>query len=137
MNDKEKRGTNFTKTEIDLLIDITLKYKSIVENKRTYAAMWKDKNEAWMKISKKFNAASGNFPRSVKTIRAKYDSIKKNIRKKCSVLKSEQIKTGGGPCPMPLTPNEEKILSLTPQTMVVLQAPYDFDAAENISGNCL
>ena len=49
----------------------------------------------------------------------------------------EQIKTGGGPCPMPLTPNEEKILSLTPQTMVVLQARYDFDAAENISGNCL
>ena len=77
MDDKEKRGANFTKTEIDSLIDITLKYKNIVENKITDAATWKDKNEVWMKISKEFNAASGNFPRSVKTIRAKYDSIKK------------------------------------------------------------
>ena len=33
MNDKEKRGGNFTKTEIDLLIDITLSYKNIVEHK--------------------------------------------------------------------------------------------------------
>ena len=28
-------------------------------------------------------------------------------------------------------------MSLTPQTMVGLQARYDFNAAENISGNCL
>jgi len=45
--EKEKRGANFTKTEIDLLIDIMLKYKHIIENKRTDATTWKDKNEAW------------------------------------------------------------------------------------------
>jgi hypothetical protein len=36
--EKEKRGANFTKTEIDLLIDITLKYKNTVENKITDAS---------------------------------------------------------------------------------------------------
>ncbi|XP_071574494.1 uncharacterized protein [Temnothorax nylanderi] len=128
MAQMEKRGANFTKTEVDLLIDITLKYKHIVENKRTDATTWKDKNEAWEKICNEFNAVSGNFPRSTKTIRAKYDTVKKNIRKKCSLLKSEQTKTGGGQCPVPLTPCEEKILSLTPNTMVGLQSRFDKDS---------
>lgn len=102
--DKEKRAANFTRTETDLLIDITLKYKNIIENKRTNATTWKDKIEAWEQICKEFNAASGNFPRSMKTIRSKYETIKKNIRKKCSLLKSEQTKTGGGQCEVTLTP---------------------------------
>lgn len=111
-----------------MLIDITLKYKHIVENKRTDATMWKDKNEAWEKFSNEFNAASGNFPRSTKTIRSKYDTIKKNIRKKCSLLKSEQTETGGGQCPVTLTPCEEKILSLTPNTMIGLESRFDKDS---------
>jgi len=126
--EKEKRGANFTKTEIDLLIDIMLKYKHIIENKRTDATTWKDKNEAWEKISSEFNAASGNFPRSTKTIRSKYDTIKKNIRKKCALLKSEQTKTGGGQCSIILTPYEEKVLSLTPNTMVGLESRFDNDS---------
>jgi len=66
--EKEKRGANFTKAEIDSLINITLKYKHIIENKKTDAT-WKDKNEAWEKNSSaEFNAASGNFPRFMKTI---------------------------------------------------------------------
>jgi len=35
--EKEKRGANFIKAEIDLLIDIMLKYKHIIKNKRTDA----------------------------------------------------------------------------------------------------
>ncbi|XP_012269632.2 fibrinogen silencer-binding protein-like isoform X1 [Athalia rosae] len=128
--DKEKRGANFTKTEIDLLIDVILKYKHIVENKKTDATTWKDKNAAWEKISEEFNAVSGNFPRSTKRIRAKYDTVKKGIRQKCSFLKTEQTKTGGGQCPVTLTPSEEKILSLTPNTMVGLQSRFDKDNAE-------
>ena len=58
MDEKDKRGENFTKNEIDLLIDVTLKYKNIVENKRT---TWKDKNAVRIKISNEFNATSGSF----------------------------------------------------------------------------
>jgi len=79
-------------------------------------------------ISSEFNAASGNFPRSTKTIRSKYDTIKKNIRKKCALLKSEQTKTGGGQCSIILTPYEEKVLSLTPNTMVGLESRFDNDS---------
>lgn len=57
----EKREANFTQSEIDMLIDITLKYKHIVENKKTDVTTWKDKHEAWEKICEEFNGASGNF----------------------------------------------------------------------------
>lgn len=126
--EKEKRAANFTKTEIDLLIDIVLKYKHIIENKTTSATTWRDKDEAWDKICSKFNAVSGNFPRSKKIICAKYDSIKKTIRKKCSLLKNEQTKTGGGQCSVPtLTSCEEKVLLLTPNTTIGLESRFDKD----------
>lgn len=48
--EKEKRGANFTKNEIDLLIDIVLKYKHIVENKKKPMLHEKTK----MKLGKKF-----------------------------------------------------------------------------------
>lgn len=131
--EKEKRAANFTQSEVDLLIDIVLKFKHIIENKQTDATTWKDKNQAWEKITEEFNASSGNYPRSLKTLRAKYDMVKKGIRKKCSVLKMEQNKTGGGQCPTTLTAGEEKILSLTPNTMVGLLSRFDtdFDCAGN------
>lgn len=47
-----KRGANFTKVEIDMLVDIVFKYKDVVENKRTDATTWADKNNAWMSITK-------------------------------------------------------------------------------------
>ena len=79
MNEKDKRGANFTKTETDLLIDITSKYKNILENKRTDATTWKDKNEVAIKISNQFNATSGSFPR-LKRYRLK-NSVLSHLRK--------------------------------------------------------
>ena len=61
MDEKDKRGANFTKTEIDLLIDITLKYNNIVENKRTGTTTWKDKSEVWIKISNDLMLLPGIF----------------------------------------------------------------------------
>lgn len=96
MEDKRVRGENFTKSEVDTLIDIVLKYKNVIQNKRTDATTWKDKRDAWMAISTEFNATCGNFQQSAKMMRAKYESIKKTVRKKCSMLKNEHNKTGGG-----------------------------------------
>ena len=61
MDEKDKRGANFSKTEIDLLIDITLKYNNIVENKRTGTTTWKDKSEVWIKISNDLMLLPGIF----------------------------------------------------------------------------
>lgn len=129
--EKDKSGANFTKSEIDQLIDIVCNYRHIVENKRTDGATRKDKDKDKDKICKEFNAVPGNFPRSTKTIRLKYDNIKKNICKKCFLMKNEQIKTGGDQCLITLIPNEGKILSLTPNTTVDLASRFDSDYAGN------
>jgi len=128
--EKEKRRANFTraylKAEMDLLIDIVLKYKHIIENKRIDATTWKDKNEAWEKISSEFNAASKNFPRFTKTIRSKYDTIRKILAKNARCSRAN-TKIGGGQCSVTLTPYEEKILSLIPNAMVSLESKFDND----------
>lgn len=41
-----KRSANFTKGEVDMLIDIVWKYRNIIENKKMDATTWADKNKA-------------------------------------------------------------------------------------------
>lgn len=126
----EKRGANFTKNEIDILTDIVYKYKHVIENKISDAVTWKDKNDAWDRISIEFNAASGNFPRTAKTLRSKYETIKKVLRKKCAYIRGQQIATGGGSqCTTKLTDNEDRILALTPNTIVGMTSIFDSDDA--------
>jgi len=48
--------------------------------------------KAWEQISSEFNDASGNFPRSTKTIRSKYDTIKKKYSQKICVAQERTNK---------------------------------------------
>lgn len=84
------------------------------------------------------NATCGNFNRSAKTVRAKYEAVKKNLRKKCSLLKNEQNKTGGGISSSPdLHSFEEKILSVTQLSMIGLPSRFDKDVDLAVPGNKL
>lgn len=76
-----KRGKNFTEVEKQLLIDICLSYKHIVENKRTDNSSVKQKLEAWEKIRDVYNASSETGPRTIKQLHALYDTLKKKVRK--------------------------------------------------------
>ncbi|XP_018578344.1 myb/SANT-like DNA-binding domain-containing protein 3 [Anoplophora glabripennis] len=126
--EKDKRSPNFTKLETEILVDLALKYKHVIENKRTDATTWKDKNDTWQIITDEFNAISGNFPRSVKSVRSKYETFKKDLRKTCAKVKEEIKKTGGGAitCPI-LKPHEEKFLSVSDLTMLGLSSRFDND----------
>lgn len=90
-----------------------MEQRNIIENKQTNASSWQKKSRAWETIGENFNNQSGNIPRSVKTLRAKYDTIKKNIRKKCAEQKRYNTATGGGPEKNFLQTYEEKILNIT------------------------
>ena len=81
---KEKRCANFTNGEMDLLVEIVMRYKNGIENKRTDATIWKSKNEDWESITNELNSVSGNFQRTVRSVRAQYETIKKDLRKKCA-----------------------------------------------------
>lgn len=53
-----KRSTNFAKSEEEKLIALVLKYKNVLENKKTDAVTCKKKDEVWEKVSTEFNAGN-------------------------------------------------------------------------------
>lgn len=78
---KRIRSVNFTRKECELIVDLVIKYKHIVENRRSDAATWKAKEAAWEKIKEEYNKILGNEIRTTQSIRSKYESLKKNARK--------------------------------------------------------
>jgi len=130
MNDKKKeRASNFTTSEVTALVEIVLKYKAVIECKKTDAATWREKDEAWDSVTAEFNSKCGEIFRSKKSIKHKYDDMKKNLRKKLGRNKAEQFKTGGGPQKIEsLTHNEEMLLSCLPASIEGLPSIFDSDA---------
>lgn len=55
------------------------------------------KKEAWGKIETEFNCQSMETPRSVITLKNKYDNIKRNVKKLYADEKTFHRGTGGGP----------------------------------------
>lgn len=81
MENKRARSVNFTKNEVRELLEIVSKYSHILENKKTDAVVNSQKEDAWKAVTDTFNATSSVMVRSVKTIRMKYDSLKKAARR--------------------------------------------------------
>ncbi|XP_075983753.1 uncharacterized protein LOC142981615 isoform X1 [Anticarsia gemmatalis] len=111
---KRKRSSNFTNAEIQLLLSLVEKFKLSVENKKTDAVSNKEKESAWLKIGILFNSCTvATSIRSWKTLKLKYESLKKQIRKK-SILQTQTVGiTGGGPSDASeLTHVEEKMLDV-------------------------
>ncbi|CAH1111700.1 unnamed protein product [Psylliodes chrysocephalus] len=97
---KRIRGPNYTQTEKDLLISIVAKYKNVLENKRTDAVMIYDKDAAWDKVSREFNAIIPSCTkRSVESLRKFYENKKKDMRKRTANERMELMRTEGGPPP--------------------------------------
>lgn len=125
---KRERSSNFSNKEIELLISIIQDFKTIIECKKTDATTWREKDAAWENVAKAFNSSSGEVFRSKKTLKAKYEDIKKNIKKKLAHNKMEQFKTGGGkPDIRSLTGIEETILSILPSSIEGLPSVWDSD----------
>ncbi|KAL5239199.1 hypothetical protein ACI65C_006609 [Semiaphis heraclei] len=94
---ERKRESNFTNAEIDLLLHLCNTNKKILENKTTNAVTWKQKLLAWEKIHTEFNSTTDGQSRSIKNLRSKYDSMKKEVRKSVAKQKKDVTGTGGGP----------------------------------------
>ena len=86
INKKRKRNQNFTKEELELLVELVYKNKDVIENKRTDAVIWKEKEEAWKQIEMEFNSCSLG-PRTVEQLKFKYKGMKKDLRKKSARAK--------------------------------------------------
>lgn len=111
---KRVRSTNYTSEEKATLINIIIKYKNIIESKKTDKVSWKDKNDTWEKIKDEFNsiAPSGTY-RTTESLKKFYENMKKETRKNAAQEKIELFKTGGGiPAHKVVDPMHESILTL-------------------------
>ncbi|KAI4465992.1 myb/sant-like dna-binding domain [Holotrichia oblita] len=91
------------------LIDVVIRYIAVVENKKTDAVMWSEKEKTWKFIADEFRALTG-AERNVTVLRNKYDAIKHNVKAKLTRNKLQIFKTGGGSAKLEtLTDYEEKL----------------------------
>lgn len=73
----KKRAPNYSNTEKNVLLNIVLSYKSIIENRKSDSMTWKEKKEAGTKIVGKVS------------LKKYYKNIKKTVRKDAAVEKRE------------------------------------------------
>ncbi|XP_072402825.1 myb/SANT-like DNA-binding domain-containing protein 3 [Diabrotica undecimpunctata] len=123
----ENKGSHFSSLEKDVILDLAIKYKFIIENKQTDGVTNKQKAIAWENITKEFNAMNVNTHRTSKQIKTFYENIKRKIKKKQAVEKVEKYKTGGGPeqTTTILLPGEEKLLGALKEQFQPLPNVYD------------
>lgn len=132
------RALNFTEREKNLLFSLVLKYRNVIENKKTDGTSINEKRQTWEKITKQFNSGSpGLIPRSTESLRKCYDNRKKELRKDMAKERCELYKTGGGPPPPPNSKKDEDLLLsiVNKKTIFGFENLYDGDSLHLNSNN--
>lgn len=125
---KRDRSANFSLHERDILVSLVQKYHAVLENKQSDASTWKMKETAWESIQNEFNARSGGIFRSTKTLKVKYEGLKRTVRKKSAACRSELYRTGGGKNTAPPLDNvEEQIKAMITLSADGLESIFDSD----------
>ncbi|KAK9674967.1 Myb/SANT-like DNA-binding domain [Popillia japonica] len=149
---KRKRSKNFTEMETGFLIDVVIRRIEIVENKKTDAVTWKEKEVVWNKIAEELQAIAGTYRtsailrskyesikqnikskltgtyRTSAILRSKYESIKQNIKSKLTKNKTEILKTGGGSAELSvLTSYERKLMGYIQISLHGIPCNFDSD----------
>lgn len=92
MSAKVNRAKNYTLPEKRYLLKLVLKYKAIIEDKKTDKLSCERKQNVWRRIEDEFNASSPSFIfRSADCLKKAYENKKKEARKQYT---SEML-TGG------------------------------------------
>ncbi|XP_061724978.1 uncharacterized protein LOC133530921 [Cydia pomonella] len=127
MSHKRERSINFTSEEVDILIKLVEVNKHILENKKSDAVTWGQKEKCWRAIALSFNAESRSTHRTSKNLRLKYEGIKRDIRKKAALIRA------GGPSAAPVfTPTESKVKDMILLSVDGMENNFDSDSLPNI-----
>ncbi|KAB0799453.1 hypothetical protein PPYR_07333 [Photinus pyralis] len=129
---KKERSANFSPTEIDLLVKLVSQHAKVIECKKTDAATWKDKENEWEQLALEYNSANSTCPRNVKSLKTKYECLKKDIKKKVALQKQSLYQTGGGASKdIIFTPTEEILISIITFSIQGLSSRSDCDQVIN------
>lgn len=126
--ENKTRVPNFSKSETELLTSLVRQYSHILENKKSDMTNNQLKEQTWSKLAKEFNSLSSFVFRSDKTLRAKYDNIKKRAKTKYSTFRRSLYGTGGGPsAEINFSQEEEVVMELSGTSVMGLPSRNDCD----------
>lgn len=136
---KRVRCENFTANEVYILTELIVGYAETVNCKKTDAVTWRKKEIAWECITKDFNARSGLYPRSTCNLKAKFDNLKRKVRKVAYDEKQYIFKTGGGPSnAVPTNISEERIRGIMSESTVNgLENDVDCNNGKHTINKCI
>lgn len=120
-----KRSQNFTNAEKLILCKLIKNKKKMIENKRADRITMKQKEIAWNSICKEFNS-QGQFKRRLTILKAKYNDMKKVLRKKISTHRQN----GGGP--LDLEASDEILFSIINPSSAGMEIRFVGDSVEVI-----
>lgn len=127
-DDDAKRSFNYNEKEKSLLLDLFDNYKNVLECKKTDKVTSKDKEKAWKKIEKEFNAETvAQCRRNAASLRTCYENIKKRAKKACGDEKVQVFLTGGGIKSSKITEQQARVVAMIPEQFVPDENPYDCD----------
>lgn len=66
----------FSDSDKEILINLVMKYKDVLESKKTDALSINKKKATWCKLSAEYNSIHGVRPRDVKQIRKCWENLK-------------------------------------------------------------
>lgn len=129
--EKAARGKKWSPEATRFLIDQVDKKRHIIESKATNRG-FKElnlKNNAWHEISMAYNNKIDFTPRTVQSLKAKWDNLKSECKRRSDDLQKHLKKTGAAPdSSLTLTPQEERILGIMNVVKSSLENPFDDDS---------
>ncbi|XP_064553851.1 myb/SANT-like DNA-binding domain-containing protein 4 [Drosophila montana] len=115
--EKKKRGKNFTAEEEQVLMELLEERKNILENKKSDAATWKQKEQAWEEMADTFYTRTG-IRREWKALRDKFINMKRRSKVELGEDKTHSFRMGTG-----------KFIALMGDSTAGLSNQFDSDAS--------
>ncbi|KAI8422019.1 hypothetical protein MSG28_009922 [Choristoneura fumiferana] len=118
-----------------VLTELVIKYRTVIENKKSDATTNAEKVNGWKLLSDEFNAISTYCKRAPESLKTCWENIKRQTKKESASRKREMFKTGGGrpPPPPPSTGAGCMIETILGPALEGLENPYDGDAFLDIN----
>jgi hypothetical protein len=118
------RASNYNEFEKNLLMEIVKDYP-IVFSKQRDGQCLKQKDQAWVAITKKYNENAEVLHRSADSLKLCVTNLTAKAKKDDCNRRKDLFKTGGGPPPAELSSSSAMVVDLMPQVFSSLDVEDD------------
>ena len=94
--DVKKKCSNFTKAEIDVLVDEVEQRRNVLFGKLSMNLTSDMKREGWNKVAEKVSEVSGSEVGGAKAVKKKWSDMSSSLKRKEAGRRRQMNKTGGG-----------------------------------------